>query len=90
MTFNGRWSKEFNDTRELAKVGFFFFVGHSDQVQFAFCAGMVGNWEEGDVPIYEHMKYFKTCLFVQGVDKGNIPAKPSALIRGYDICERSL
>ena len=36
----------------------------------------------------EHMKHFKTCVFVQGVDAGNIPGKPVALTGGYDFCER--
>ena len=45
-TFNRRWTKDFIDTRELAKARFFFF-GHNHHVQCAFCAYVVGNWEEG-------------------------------------------
>ncbi|XP_065583467.1 putative inhibitor of apoptosis isoform X2 [Artemia franciscana] len=99
MTFNGRWTKDFIDTRELAKAGFFF-VGHGDQVQCAFCAGVVGHWEEGDVPMEEHRRHFEICPFVRGCDVGNIPAEatngseapllslPPAVPGGYDICER--
>jgi hypothetical protein len=99
MTFNGRWTKDFIDTRELAKAGFFF-VGHGDQVQCAFCAGVVGHWEEGDVPMEEHRRHFEICPFVRGCDVGNIPAEatngseaplislPPAVPGGYDIFER--
>ena len=41
-TFNGRFSKNFIDTKELAK-DCFFFVGHSDQARFAFYAVVVRN-----------------------------------------------
>ena len=68
MTFNGRWTKDFIDTRELAKAGFFF-VGHGDQVQCAFCACVVGYWEEGDFPIDDHKTDFETCSFVKGMDE---------------------
>ena len=63
-TFNGMWSKNFIDTKELTKAGFFF-TGQSDQVQCAFYAGVVENWDEGEVPIDEHRRHFETCPLVQ-------------------------
>ena len=52
-----------------------------------FCAGVIGNCEEGNVPIDEYRRCFKTYHFVQGVDVGNIPEKLPALTGGSDICE---
>ena len=86
-TCSARWSKDFIDTRELATVGFHF-VGHSDQVQCAFCAGAVGNWKEEQLPIDEHRKHFETFTFVRGVDVGNISTKSSTLTGDSDNCER--
>jgi hypothetical protein len=34
---------------------------------------VVGDWDVGDVPIFEHRRHYETCPFVQGVDVGNIP-----------------
>ena len=64
-----------------------FVVDQNDQIQCTFYANVVGNWGEGDVPKDEHMKHFKICPFVQGVDVGKIPVKPFVLTGGYDICE---
>ena len=89
-TFNGRWLKDFTDTREFDKAGFFFSVGHNDQVQFFFCEAVVGNWEEDNAPIGEHRRHFEPCPFVEGVDVGHSLVKPSALTEEYEICGRSM
>ena len=68
---NGRWSKDSIAT--AGHANWIFFHGQSDLFQCAFCAGGAGNWEEGDVPIHEHMKHFETCLFVQAFDVESIP-----------------
>ncbi|XP_065578485.1 uncharacterized protein LOC136038918 isoform X2 [Artemia franciscana] len=59
----------------------------SGQAQFAFCAGVAGNWEEADVRVDEQRRRLETCPFVQGVYGGNFPVKTSVLTGGYKICE---
>jgi len=43
------------------------------QVQCAFCKGVAGEWEEGDVPVTEHKKHFPRCPFICNLPVGNIP-----------------
>uniref|UniRef100_A0A8V1A3R9 RING-type E3 ubiquitin transferase n=1 Tax=Gallus gallus TaxID=9031 RepID=A0A8V1A3R9_CHICK len=48
---------------DLAKAGFFF-VGPGDQVQCFSCGGILKDWEPGDCPIVEHLKFFPFCKFI--------------------------
>ncbi|NXI67436.1 BIR7B protein, partial [Anseranas semipalmata] len=48
---------------DLAKAGFFF-VGPGDQVQCFCCGGILKDWEPGDCPIGEHLKFFPFCKFI--------------------------
>lgn len=41
------------------------FLGISDRVQCAFCAGALGNWEDGDIPSVSHKKFFGYCKMAQ-------------------------
>jgi len=63
------------------------------QVQCAFCRGVAGEWEEGDVPLNEHQRHFPRCPFISNLPVGNIPIgqEDEAVRRnhaayGYDIC----
>ena len=60
--------------KELAHAGFVN-TGREDEVQCVFCAGVIGNWEEGDDPMVEHKKEFPKCSFIfnDGKNMGNIP-----------------
>ena len=60
-TFNGRWPKDFIDTKEHTKLDSFLLA--SDQVLCAFCTGVVGNWKEGGLPVDEHRRNFEMCPF---------------------------
>ncbi|NXK55194.1 BIR7B protein, partial [Chauna torquata] len=48
---------------DLAKAGFFF-VGPRDQVQCFSCGGILKDWEPGDCPTAEHLKFFPFCTFI--------------------------
>ncbi|NXJ11397.1 BIR7B protein, partial [Odontophorus gujanensis] len=48
---------------DLAKAGFYF-VGPRDQVQCFSCGGILEDWEPGDCPIVEHLKFFPFCKFI--------------------------
>ncbi|NWU67222.1 BIR7B protein, partial [Pterocles burchelli] len=56
--------------RDLVKAGFFF-VGPRDEVQCFCCGGVLKDWEPGDCPLTEHMKFFPSCKFICGEDVGN-------------------
>ncbi|NXY77063.1 BIR7B protein, partial [Glareola pratincola] len=56
--------------RDLVKAGFFF-VGPRDEVQCFCCGGVLKDWEPGDCPVLEHLKFFPSCKFIGGEDVGN-------------------
>ena len=43
------------------------------QVQCAFCRGVAGQWEEGDIPLIEHRRHFPRCPFICHLPVGNQP-----------------
>ncbi|XP_046450026.1 baculoviral IAP repeat-containing protein 7-B-like isoform X2 [Daphnia pulex] len=71
-TFNEHFSATFLSPLLLAKAGFFY-VGVDDQVQCAFCRGVVRDWEINDDPRREHQRLFPSCAFILGLPVGNIP-----------------
>nr|SVE79974.1 EOG090X01XB [Daphnia magna] len=71
-TFNEHFSATFLNPLALAKAGFFY-VGVDDQVQCAFCRGVVKDWEVDDDPVREHQRLFPSCPFVLGLPVGNVP-----------------
>uniref|UniRef100_A0A182IX56 RING-type domain-containing protein n=1 Tax=Anopheles atroparvus TaxID=41427 RepID=A0A182IX56_ANOAO len=54
------WPVPFISRQALAKSGFYY-THQSDEVQCAYCAGVIGRWEVGDDPFVEHEKFFPTC-----------------------------
>lgn len=64
-TFDENFSATFLNPLALAKAGFFY-VGIDDQVQCAFCRGVVRDWEINDDPKEEHQRLFPTCAFILG------------------------
>ena len=53
------------EPRDLAVAGFFY-TGHADRVQCAFCRGCLCNWKPGDVPAHEHRRHFPDCSLMRG------------------------
>ena len=49
-----------------------FYLNHHDLVQCAYCKGVIGYWEDDDVPEIEHRKHYPRCPFVQGHPVTNI------------------
>ena len=58
----------------LVEAGFFY-TGREDRVKCAFCYGTLYSWENGDIAMIEHIKYYAACPFVKGISCGNIPLK---------------
>ena len=65
-TFNEHFSATFLSPLLLAKAGFFY-MGVDDQVQCAFCRGVVRDWEINDDPKREHQRLFPSCAFILGM-----------------------
>lgn len=64
-TYDETFTSTFMSPLLLAKAGFFY-VGVDDQVQCAFCRGVVRDWERSDDPKQEHQRLFPSCPFVLG------------------------
>lgn len=70
-TFDDRFSADFLSPLALAGAGFFY-LGSADQVQCAFCRGVIGDWEVNDDPRREHLRLFPSCPFILGLPVGNV------------------
>lgn len=46
----------------------FYYLNNSDQVRCIECKGVIGRWEEGDIPFIEHRKFFPDCPIVRQND----------------------
>lgn len=57
------WPHDFLSPEALAAAGFYYapLVEGDDNVKCFLCAKMLAGWEEGDVPIDEHLKHSGTC-----------------------------
>lgn len=64
-TFGAHFSASFLSPLTLAQAGFFY-LGVADQVQCAFCRGVIGNWVRNDDPRREHLRLFPSCPFILG------------------------
>ena len=64
-SFDQRYTATFLSPQSLAEAGFFY-LGVADQVQCAFCRGVVRDWEANDVPRQEHQRLFPSCPFMLG------------------------
>ena len=69
---DAKWPFDNVTPEDLANAGFFFLSG--EQVQCAFCLGIVSNWERGDRPFEKHNRHFPRCPFIMG-ENVNIPMR---------------
>ncbi|XP_067928989.1 uncharacterized protein [Watersipora subatra] len=67
----------------MAKAGFYY-VGHDDLVQCAFCRGRLKSWTANDVPMEEHTRLFNFCRFVRALSCGNVEHS-AANLRSDDL-----
>lgn len=61
------WPVTYINKHDLARAGFFY-LNNSDQVKCCECGGIIGQWEEGDIPFIEHRKFFPNCAIVRQSD----------------------
>lgn len=74
------WSSK-QSIHQMIEAGFFY-TGKSDEVYCFYCGLSLHQWEEGDNPKTEHLKWSKYCGYISdstsGVDVcGNIPDEVS-------------
>lgn len=78
-TFKAHWPIEtLIKANDCAKEGFYY-TGVADRVQCCFCAGIVRNWERGDVPKLLHRNFFDYCKIVLNRPCQNIPVNECGL-----------
>ena len=65
-SFDQRFTATSPNPLALAAAGFFY-LGVADQVQCAFCRGVVRDWEPQDEPRQEHRRLFPSCPFILGM-----------------------
>ncbi|KAI4504034.1 hypothetical protein M0802_000505 [Mischocyttarus mexicanus] len=86
-----QWPITFIDPKDLAAAGFYYLC-IEDRVRCFECKIEVYNWEEGDVPMTDHMRHSPRCRFVRNIPCGNVPIgvdpnlvpPPSPI--GHDVC----
>ena len=73
------WPIEFIKPEDLAANGFFY-LRQYDDVECNFCNGILGDWEEGQIPEVRHKETYPHCKFIRGLPVGNIPSHPGKII----------
>lgn len=58
------WPINYISPEQLAQAGFYY-LNVADQVKCAFCGGIIGQWEQNDLPLNEHRKFFPECPIVR-------------------------
>ncbi|XP_060582181.1 death-associated inhibitor of apoptosis 1-like [Ruditapes philippinarum] len=70
---------------DLVEAGFVY-TGVGDSVKCYFCGGWLWDWEQDDVPMEEHVKWYPKCPYINSVKgpayierlrRGEKPEKPS-------------
>lgn len=87
------WPIDFIDRHVLAQTGMFY-THSSDKVKCYFCEVEIGQWEESDDPVREHIKWSANCPLLRRRTTNNIPINIDALELilppvSYDVCGSS-
>lgn len=72
------WPVMFLKPKILAAAGFYF-LKREDVVKCIFCGVEIGQWQRGDIPMEEHLKWSPSCGFVLHLSVGNVPIKKPTL-----------
>lgn len=65
------WPIPMLSPRDLAANGFYY-LRREDHCACIFCRGIIGAWEIGDYPNFEHNRHFPDCPFLRGEPVGNV------------------
>ena len=87
MTFMNCWPNPVISPEKLAHAGFIF-TRRGDNVQCAFCAGVLGDWEENDDPMTVHKESFPECSKVIKNAKKSIKSGPKVGKRKTKITKK--
>lgn len=58
----------FENKEKYAEAGFFY-LGYEDRTVCYYCGGGLVDWQEKDIPWYEHARWFSNCPFLH-IHKG--------------------
>lgn len=67
-----KWPLQFPPISDLVKAGFFY-LNKNDTVKCFYCGGLLCNWNLGDNPINEHLKYYPHCRYAKSIQTGKTP-----------------
>merc|ERR1712223_1613549 len=70
-TFKNCWPNPAISIDKLANAGFIY-TRRGDSVQCAYCAGVIGDWEDNDDPMTEHKNTFPKCPKFSGNSKSDV------------------
>ena len=84
------WDNPFLNAEELARLGFYFYK-KPDGVKCYFCYVKLGDFEEGDSALSEHLKWSPNCPLLKRRTTENLPIDSSLLNEilpplNYDVC----
>lgn len=87
---NNGWSDTFVSAIDLARLGFYF-LKKPDGVKCSFCHVSIGEFEEGDTALSEHIKWSPNCPLIRRRNTENVPIDNVLLDQtlpppSYDIC----
>ena len=54
---------------KLFALAGFYYCGPGDCVICSYCRGKLEDWSEGDDPLYEHIKHYRSCPFLLPLTK---------------------
>ncbi|KAL5010123.1 hypothetical protein ScPMuIL_012428 [Solemya velum] len=74
---------------QLAAAGFFY-TGHIDNVKCFHCGVSLRNWEQADIPLDEHIRWFPECSFALETRKSERTVKAFELIKNNGVINRVL
>lgn len=84
------WTVPFINKNILAKTGLYF-LKEEDRVKCHFCKIIIKQWENGDHPVEEHIKWSPSCPLLRRLNTENIPINVEQLNailppRSNDVC----
>lgn len=62
---------------------YFFHLGKGDKVKCFFCAGILSQWKELDVPIEEHKLYYPACPFIKNIGEWSLQTTENSKISDW-------
>ena len=66
-SFRNDWPNPHVAPADIAIAGLYY-TGVGDRCKCAYCGGVLGHWDRGDIPIRDHFRHFPSCKYMDGYD----------------------